>query len=305
MSGRYRIAALDIGGTKIKACLFEGEVPTQTVEGDTLARKGGAPAVLERAAALLRPLLPFDFIGVSTAGQVDPGTGVIRYANENLPGYTGMDVKGFFEARFHVPAVILNDVCAAALGEGAYGAAQGVRDYLCITYGTGIGGGVVLDGRLYYGSGPSAGGMLGGLILHPEDMDPRDPFAGTYERYASATALCLAASRLDPSLTSGRAVFQRMEDPSVRAVVDAWLYQAAAGIVSLIHVYNVPRVVLGGGVMEQPYAIQGVQARTKALLIPGFHGVQVVGAKLGNMAGLYGAAYQVLQTGLGEGCYDL
>ena len=68
MSGRYRIAALDIGGTKIKACLFEGEVPTQTVEGDTLARKGGAPAVLERAAALLRPLLPFDFIGVSTAG---------------------------------------------------------------------------------------------------------------------------------------------------------------------------------------------------------------------------------------------
>ena len=123
MSGRYRIAALDIGGTKIKACLFEGEVPTQTVEGDTLARKGGAPAVLERAAALLRPLLPFDFIGVSTAGQVDPGTGVIRYANENLPGYTGMDVKGFFEARFHVPAVILNDVCAAALGEGAYGAA--------------------------------------------------------------------------------------------------------------------------------------------------------------------------------------
>lgn len=57
--------------------------------------------------------------------------------------------------------------------------------------------------------------------------------------------------------------------------------------------------------MEQPYAIQGVQARTKALLIPGFHGVQVVGAKLGNMAGLYGAAYQVLQTGLGEGCYDL
>lgn len=118
MSDRYRIAALDIGGTKIKACLFEGEVPTQTVEGDTLARKGGAPAVLERAAALLRPLLPFDFIGVSTAGQVDPGTGVIRYANENLPGYTGMDVKGFFEARFHVPAVILNDVCAAALGEG-------------------------------------------------------------------------------------------------------------------------------------------------------------------------------------------
>ena len=60
-----------------------------------------------------------------------------------------------------------------------------------------------------------------------------------------------------------------------------------------------------GGAMEQPYAPRGVQAQTRALLIPGFHGIQAVGAQPGNMAGLYGAAYQVLQTGLGEGCYDL
>ena len=209
MRAAQRIAALDIGGTKIKACVFEGGTPSQKSECDTAANEGAA-AVLARAAALIRTFGPFDAIGVSTAGQVDPNNGVIRYANENLPGYTGMDVKGYFEAQFQRPAAVLNDV-------------------ICLTYGTGIGGGVVLDGQLYYGTGPSAGGMLGGLILHPEDLDPQDPFAGTYERYASATALRTAASGLDPALTNGHAIFQRLNEPEVRTVVDAWLDQVAAG----------------------------------------------------------------------------
>ena len=83
-------------------------------------------------------------------------------------------------------------------------------------------------------------------------------------------ALRLAASRVNPALESGRALFWHLKEPHINAPVRRR--------------------------HEQPYAIQGVQARTKALLIPGFHGVQVVGAKLGNMAGLYGAAYQALQT---------
>lgn len=298
MSAARRIAALDIGGTKIKGCIFECGSPSQKSECDTAANEGAA-AVLGRAAALARSLGPFDAIGVSTAGQVDPNSGVIRYANENLPGYTGTDVKGYFEAQFQRPASVLNDVCAAVLGEGIRGAASGERDYICLTYGTGIGGGVVLDGRLYYGSGPSAGGMLGGLILHPEDLDPQDPFAGTYERYASATALRAAATELDPALSSGRAIFRRLDEPGVRDVVDAWLDQVAVGAVSLIHVLNIPCVVLGGGVMEQPYAIQGARERIERLLIPGFRGVRIVGAALGNMAGLYGAVQTVCQTELG------
>ena len=64
----------------------------------------------------------------------------------------------------------------------------------------------------------------------------------------------------------------------------------AAGLCGLIHTYNVPCVVLGGGVMEQPYAIEGARERTLARLIPGFRGVRILGARLGNMAGLYGAA---------------
>ena len=92
-------------------------------------------------------------------------------------------------------------------------------------------------------------------------------------------ALRLAASRVNPALESGRALFRHLKEPHINAPV---------------------RRRHGAALCPQ-----GVQAQTRALLIPGFHGIQAVGAQPGNMAGLYGAAYQVLQTGLGEGCYDL
>lgn len=282
-----RIAAIDMGGTNLKACLFEDGVPALTKEISSEAYKGAAH-FLERGAFLLSQLGSFDALGVSTAGQVDPEKGTIRYANDNVPGYTGTDVKSFYEGRFSRPAVVLNDVSAAALGEGFGGAAQGEGDYLCLTYGTGIGGGVVLGGKLYYGAGPSAGAMLGGIVTHPEAVVAGDSFSGTYERFASATALVERGKAVDSSLNSGRAIFARLEEPKVKAVVDSWLDEVCTGLCTLIHAYNVPCVVLGGGVMEQPYAINGAVSRVNERIIPGFRGVRLVGAKLGNMAGLYG-----------------
>lgn len=283
------IAALDMGGTKIKGCVFENGVVIRQGEIDSEAKRGGAH-FLGQAAKLLAGFGSFDALGVSTAGQVDPANGSIRYANDNIPNYTGTDVKGFFETEFKKPAAVVNDVYAAALGEGAQGAAAGERDYICLTYGTGIGGGVVLNGHLYYGAGASAGVMLGGLITHPEAVTHADPFSGTYERFASATALVAAAKARDAALTDGKAVFARLEEPFVHAVVAQWLDEVSAGVCALIHCYNIPCVVLGGGVMEQPSVIKGVRARVEQRLIPGFRGARVLGATLGNMAGLYGAA---------------
>ena len=131
--------------------------------------------------------------------------------------------------------------------------------------------------------------MLGGIVTHPEQLSGADPFAGTYERSASATALVAMARALDPALESGRAIVSRLGERAVRAVVDRWLDEVAAGVCTLIHAYNVPCVLLGGGVMEQPYAIEGARARVEASIIPGFRGVRVRAAELGNMAGLYGA----------------
>lgn len=284
-----RIAAIDIGGTKIKGCVFEDGKQVQIGEIDSEAGRGGEH-LLTRAAELVEEFLPFHALGVSTAGQVDPDNGTIRYANNNIPGYTGTDVKGFFEEKFSCPVAVVNDVYAAALGEGAKGAAREESDYICLTYGTGIGGGIVLQDKLYYGTGASAGVMLGGIITHPEAMIPGDPFSGTYERFASNTALMREAKQLFPDLPSGRDIFKRLDNPDMKAIVDHWLDEVAAGACALIHAYNVPCIVLGGGVMEQPYAIEGARSRILNRIIPGFDGVRVVAASLGNLAGMYGAA---------------
>ena len=283
-----RIAALDIGGTKLKAGLFEDGQLVSRRETDTPAREG-AGRLLAAAGTLLEEFGPFLAVGVSTAGQVDAETGVIRYANENLPGYTGTDVRGYFENRFRRPCAVLNDACAAALGEGAHGAARGCRDFICLTYGTGVGGGIVLNGRLYLGAGGSANPLPGALLLHPELRRADDPFAGTYERCASATALVAAARAADPALGDGRAVFAHLDEPAVREALERWLDEVALGIVSLLHVFNVPCVVLGGGVLEQPAVLGGVERRVRAEALPGFDRVCLTAAQLGNAAGLWGA----------------
>lgn len=289
MTGR-RIGALDIGGTNIKACLFQDGIPVCRKEAPTLAQEG-ADRVLARATELLGSMGPFDALGISTTGQVDPVSGVIRYANENMPGYTGTKVKAFFEERFHVTTAVINDVYAAALGEGTYGAAKGETDYICLTYGTGIGGGVILNGRPYYGAGPSAGVMLGGLITHPENRNTQDAFSGTYERYGATTALVERAKAVAPELDSGRRIFAALPgNEALLSQLNGWLREVALGICTLVHAYNVPCVILGGGIMEQPYVFREAKEMVEQFLIPGFRGVRILQASLGNMAGLYGAA---------------
>lgn len=285
-----RIGALDIGGTNIKACLFQDGVVLRQEETPTPAKEG-PERVLARAAELLESMGPFEALGISTTGQVDPQSGVIRYANENMPGYTGTKVKAYFEERFRLPTAIINDVYAAALGEGAFGAARGETDYICLTYGTGIGGGVILNGRPYYGAGPSAGVMLGGLITHPEERTEQDAFSGTYERCGSTTALVARAKTVASELNSGRKIFGALPgNTALLAQVDGWIREVALGICALVHAYNVPCVVLGGGIMEQAYVFEGTKELAERFLIPGFRGVRIVQAGLGNMAGLYGAA---------------
>lgn len=284
-----RIAALDIGGTSIKSGIWTGGLAEEVREEPTQAKQGGE-AVMEKAKKILHGYGSFDAIGISTAGQVNSAEGFIRYANENIPGYTGMKVRERLEQEFQVPVAVENDVNAAAVGEGRFGAAKGMDDFLCITYGTGVGGAVVLGKELYRGDSFSAG-EFGGLLVHPEARTENDHFSGCYEKYASATALVARARQMDESLTDGRKIFARIKEPQVKQVVDDWIDEIVWGLVTLTHIFNPACIVLGGGVMAQPYILEQVQQRTLKQIMPSFRQVKIRQAEMGNQAGLLGAAY--------------
>lgn len=289
-----KILAIDIGGTKIKLGYFEGGKVTVLEEIDTNAREG-AKRVVERVIEKGRRYLPVDMAAVATCGQVNPANGAIHYANDNMPGYTGMKVRNIMEEAFRVPVTVENDAYAAAIGEGAFGCGKGVSDYICLTFGTGIGGGVILNGRPYYGAGYNCGTMIGAMLLHPDRRNGSDPWAGTFERYASVTALVKQAMAFSPELSDGRKVFASMGVPAVKQIVDDWLDEVAWGLVSLEHIYNVPLMILGGGVMEQEYAALAIQKKVNQRLAAGFRGLEIKKAVLGNMAGMYGAAAAALR----------
>ena len=283
-----KTAVLDIGGTAIKSGIWDGKEIGMFREWETMASRGGK-ALMERAKAILRTFGTFDAIGVSTAGQVDTSAGKIHYANDNIPGYTGTPVKDILEQEFHVPVAVENDVNAAALGEMYNGAAKGLADFLCLTYGTGVGGAIVMDGRVRQGSN-YGGGSFGEILVHPEDCHPGEPWSGCYEKYASVTALVNRVKRIDPELDDGRKIFDAFGRSEVRAVVDGWIDEIVYGLVTLIHIFNPSDILLGGGILAQSYIIEEVRRRVVLLIDSNMSHVRIRQASLGNLAGLTGAA---------------
>jgi predicted NBD/HSP70 family sugar kinase len=288
-----KTAVLDIGGTAIKSGIVTDGSLEEQEECETLAAQG-AESVVRRAAGLLEKLKPFDAIGISTCGQVDPHDGSIFYANDNMPGYTGTPLRQIMMDQFHVPTAVINDVYAAAAGEHACGAARGIADFACLTIGTGIGAGIYLNGAPYYGSGPNAGCMIGGMTTHAEECTA--PWLGSFEKAASTTALIRKAQEIDPALTDGRRFFAALPDePALADLLEDWTKEIAIGLCSLTAVMNLPLIVLGGGIMKQPAVLPMIRKHFDQLLIPGFRGTELKTAELGNQAGMYGAAYSAAE----------
>lgn len=280
--------ALDLGGTMLKIALVTPDGTVEQFRELPSCGKQGGEALLQNAFAAADDYSGYHCIGISTAGQVDVASGSIRFANENIPNYTGAQVARLFRERYGVPVAVENDVNAAALGEAKYGAGQGFAHFLCLTYGTGVGGGIVIDGQIYHGADGVAG-ELGHIVVHPGGHACACGQAGCYEQYASTTALVRAANALDPTVTNGRELFQKLDDLS--QVVDRWVDEVALGLGSLVHVFNPHAVVLGGGIMNEPYIIEQLNKRLYPRLMSSYRGVKLVQAKRGNQAGLLGAAW--------------
>lgn len=286
-----RILAADIGGTNTKLCLADerGELK-QFQEYDTESRQGG-PHVMARLMDKIAEYGDFDAIAISTAGQVDSQAGIIVFANENIPDYTGMKVKAMLEERFHKPVKVENDVNAAALGEAFFGAARHLSDFLCLTYGTGIGGAIVIDRKIYKGANGVAA-EFGHILTHAADGNRHGEPLPFYEKFASTTALVQKARQVDPDCTNGKILFEKLGQGSgqLEQVVHAWVNEVAYGLASIIHIFNPSAIIVGGGVMEQERLIHLIEARTKAIVMESYRGVEILKASLGNKAGVLGAA---------------
>lgn len=296
------VAVVDLGSTNLKYGLVDTETNKLLFckETPTHAREG-ARAVLDRVIELLRPY-EFSGLGFCSGGQIDSKSGRVVHASENLPGYTGMAVCDLLRDAFSVPVEVMNDVNAAAIGEAAFGAARGLSNFLCVTFGTGVGGACVIDGKLYEGY-HGGSGEFGHFVTHYGGLPCTCGNHGCYEAYASATALTQSAAEHYGRQVNGRELFDllRQGHAEARMIIMDWLEEVALGLSGLIHIFNPEAIILGGGVMQEPLVLEELPPLVRKNLMPSYRQTRLLPAKLRNtagMLGMYDTVMQVLQEPL-------
>ena len=293
------ILSIDIGGTAVKMGLVDhaGAIHARheaSVCFDHYQTPILTTVIREAQAFLARESAQIEGIGVSATGQVDDRAGAVIGTNGKIPHYEGAQIKRDMEAAFGVPVFALNDANAAALGECFAGRAKGVQNVLMVTLGTGVGGGIVLGGKIFGGTRGIAG-ELGHFTLYQDG--PRCPCGkrGCFESYAATTALVRRAKEATGEADmNGRIVFSRAADgdQAMLAVLSAWIDDIAAGISGLVHIFNPQMVLIGGGVSAQEaLLIAPLRERVMRSVMPRFaECLQLEAATLGNDAGMIGAA---------------
>ena len=246
-------------------------------------------------------------VGIASPGIANHDTGVVEYAN-NLP-FINFPIASMLSERFEgKPVYIENDANAAALGEAVAGAAKGTRSSVMITLGTGVGGGIIIDGKVYSGFN-YAGAELGHIVIEHDGRQCSCGRKGCWEAYSSATALikmtkekleeCHARKRktimADAPRISGRTAFDAMRagDEAGKEVVEMYLSYLGTGMVNIVNIFQPEVISVGGGVSgEGQWLVDALLVKIRAEeyghgVVPG---TKVRIAQLGNDAGIVGAA---------------
>jgi glucokinase len=302
---------VDVGGTKIAGGVID-EDGTVLEELRVESPATDSEAIEEAIAGLVKELgsrHDISAVGVGAAGYIDKSRAVVLFA-PNI-AWRDVDLKAELEERLNLPVVIENDANAAAWGEFRFGAGHDVDDLLLVTVGTGVGGGLVLDGELYRGAF-GVGAEIGHMRVVPDGILCGCGNHGCFEQYGSGSALVrearsaaaggslLARGLLDraggdPAEITGPLITEAARDGDPFAVeqlarVGRWLGE---GIASLTAILDPAVVVIGGGVSEADELLLGpVRAAFAAQLTGRGHrpSLEIRRARLGNHAGLIGAA---------------
>ncbi len=307
---------IDVGGTNLKAGLVDesGEVLATTkmkiariADQEALARTM-ADMTRELADAAGVPLEEIASVGVGVPGAVEIHSGSLLYSC-NLP-LRNVPLRRLFHKHLRMPLYIENDANCAALGEYYVGAGRGSKRFVMITLGTGIGGGIIHNGKIFHGSNGMAGEVGHMSIVYGGHPCPCGR-KGCWEQYASANALkrlTREAMECEPDsilcqvvaenggTISGQSAFiaARRGDPVGRQVCDTYVQYLSTGIANLINIFQPDALAIGGGVSNEAdeYLLFPVQQQTARETIPCNHDkmTRVVKAELGNQAGIIGAA---------------
>jgi glucokinase len=306
-----QIIAVDFGGTNIRAASFDSPKPPPSEQSKTPTQASDGPeAVLERLKQSIRALFPEDGrdvrIGVGAPGPLDPRKGVVLEA-PNLPGWKNIPLQETLEKTFDCPVAIGNDANVAALGEWRFGAGVGTDNLIYLTISTGIGGGIIADGRLLLGAQGLAA-EVGHMTVDPEGPMCGCGHKGHLEAIASGTAIARRAQELIDQGHSSSLLEVYQAQGTLTAVEVGQAAQsgdelaleviAYAGraigrqLADLAHAFNPKIFILGGGVSQLgPLLFDPVHDALQAhVMHPAYtQDLKVVPAALGDDAGLIGA----------------
>ncbi len=310
---------VDLGGTNIKfgivsakgEIIHKGLLPAQTHLGRDAILGNIIKAIEQTLALAKKNKINIGGIGVGSPGTVNLLTGKIEGSCPNLPQMLNVNLKKWLSVYFDSPIYADNDANVMALAEHKFGAAKGYRDVLCLTLGTGIGGGIILNGELFHGS-DYAGAELGHMTICYEGRKCNCGGIGCLEMYASAPAIVKDTKELllsnkksiihrlikgDLNLLTTEIIFKAENKGDIFAteVINQACIYLGAGIASAVNLLNPQIVVVGGGVSQGGESfIRRIEKEVKRRAFPSAtKNLKVVKAKLGNDAGFIGAAMLV------------
>lgn len=307
---------IDLGGTNIVAAVVDENYNILTKASTKTNRPRPAEEIADDMAAMAIKAVEdagltmeqIEWVGVGTPGIANSSTGIVEFSG-NL-GFENTPLAELIKKHIDKPVFIENDANAAAYGEYVAGAAKGAKNAVCITLGTGVGGGIIIDGKIYAGSN-FGGAEIGHMVIGLDGPQCTCGRKGCFEVYSSATGLIRMTKEkmeADPDSrmhaitaerngkVSARTAFDAMRqgDASAKEVVDFYIKALAAGITNTINIFQPDVLCIGGGVCNEgdPLLLPMKEIVAKENFTRNSpQNAKIVIAELGNDAGLIGAAF--------------